>query len=48
MTSALPPDPRVAGAASSTPATSPVGIPRIGLTSIIAKRPTPPAAQPTR
>ena len=48
MTSALPPDPRVAGAASSTPATSPVGIPRIGLTSIIAKRPTPPAAQPPR
>ena len=48
MTSALPPDPRVAGAASSTPATSPVGIPRIGLTPIIAKRPTPPAAQPPR
>ena len=50
MTSALPPGQQDAGAATtaSTPATSPVGIPRIGLTPVLPKRPAPPAASTHR
>ena len=50
MTSALPPGQQDAGAATtaSTPATSPVGIPRIGLTPVLPKRPAPSAASTHR
>jgi len=50
MTSALPPGQQDAGAATtaSTPATSPVGIPRIGLTPVLPKRPAPSTASTHR